>query len=32
MLEMNRAATARSEVDMALKLAEKTMNDRTFTL
>ena len=31
---MNRAATARSEVDMALKLAEKmqSMNDRTFTL
>ena len=29
---MNRAATARSEVDMALKLAEKTRNHRTFTL
>ena len=29
---MNRAATARSEVDMALKLAEKTRNNRTYTL
>ena len=29
---VNRAETARSEVDMALKLAEKTRNDRTFTL
>jgi LacI family transcriptional regulator len=29
---MNRAATARSEVEMALKLAEKTSNHRTFTL
>jgi hypothetical protein len=29
---MNRAATARLEVDMALQLAEKTRNHRTFTL
>jgi hypothetical protein len=28
---MNRAATACSEADLALKLAEKTRNHRTFT-